>query len=126
MASFVAIGKPIIRLLFLGLQALCLFPLVILKLFFFHFFLLWLNPWHMELPRPGIKPTVHQQPELLQKQCQILNLWIQSRNSQDCFSLSLVSSISFQYSCCRFFFSFFFLCFYRSSSCFIFMLFLSF
>ena len=33
----------------------------------------WLCPWHVEVPRPGIKPTPQQHSELHQWQCQILN-----------------------------------------------------
>ena len=29
------------------------------------FFIFWMHPWHMEVPRPGIKPTPQQQSELL-------------------------------------------------------------
>ena len=31
------------------------------------------HPWHVEVPRPGIKPTPQQQPRPLQWHCQILN-----------------------------------------------------
>ena len=39
---------------------------------FSYFF--WPHPQHAEVPGPGIKPVPQQQPELLQWQCQILNL----------------------------------------------------
>ena len=41
-------------------------------LFFLNSFCL--HPWHMEVPRPGIKPMPQQRPELQQWQCLVLNL----------------------------------------------------
>ena len=31
-------------------------------LFLTFFFLLWLQPWHIEVPRPGIEPSLHSDP----------------------------------------------------------------
>ena len=36
-------------------------------------FFFWLCLWHLQVPRPGIKPTSQQQSGLLQQQCWILN-----------------------------------------------------
>ena len=53
----------------------------VLKVFLFVCFLFWLHLSHMEVPRPGIKAVPQQRPELLQRQCQILNPLPHSRNS---------------------------------------------
>ena len=47
----------------------------------FFFFFFWQHLWHMEFPRPGIKPALQQWPDPLQWQCQILNLLHHKRTS---------------------------------------------
>ena len=53
--------------------ALCSWFVFFLRVENFNFFFFWPYPWHMEVPRPGIKPMPQQQPEPLQWQHWILN-----------------------------------------------------
>ena len=48
-----------------------IFVFVYFLWFLFLFF--WPHPWHVELPRPGMEPSLQQRPKLLQLQCHILN-----------------------------------------------------
>ena len=36
-------------------------------------FFFWLHPWHVKVPRPGIKPKPTEQPKSLQRPCWMLN-----------------------------------------------------
>ena len=84
----------------------CLCPAAFFFFFFFFNLLLlmsvcpavleqgfWPHPQHMEIPRPGIKPTLQQQPRVIEWWRWILNLLCHKRTSQQ----SIFIHFSYQY-----------------------------